>query len=116
MTTTMLHIILGIVWTHFLADFVLQTRQMAESKSFSNKWLGLHALIYTCPFIWVGIPYAIINGILHFIIDWATSRLTSQFWLERKTTLFFIVIGFDQAVHISCLFITYYILFISAGL
>lgn len=108
--TTTLYIVLAIVWTHFIADFVLQTRMMAESKSFSNKWLGIHALVYTLPFLWVGIQFAIINGILHFIVDWITSRQTSRLWLERKVTLFFVVIGFDQAVHITCLFVSYFIM------
>ena len=110
MTTSILSILLGIVWTHFVADFLLQSRRMAESKSSSYKWLGLHAFIYACPFIWVSIPYAIINGALHFMVDWATSRQTSQLWLEGKVRLFFTVIGFDQAAHITCLFVTYHIL------
>lgn len=110
MTESTVLIMIAIVWTHFIADFLLQTKQMAELKSSSNVMLGFHAFVYACPFIWVGIQYAIINGVLHFIVDWITSRQTSRLWLERKVRLFFIVIGFDQAIHLTCLFSLYFLM------
>ena len=110
MTESTILILIAIVWTHFIADFLLQTNQMAELKSSSNKWLGFHSLVYACPFIWVGIQYAVISGLIHFIVDWNTSRTTSKLWLDRRVRLFFIVIGFDQAIHLTCLFTLYFLM------
>jgi len=101
------HPIIMLIWMHFVADFVLQSDSMAKNKSTSNKWLGLHIFVYSIPFIYFGWLFAIVNGIAHFITDYITSRITSRLWKAGKVHYFFVVIGFDQAVHITTLFVTY---------
>lgn len=104
-------VILVLVWMHFIADFVLQTDWMAKNKSSSNVALTIHVVLYSIPFIWFGWVYAIVNGMLHFATDYVTSRVTSHFWKTEQRHLFFVVIGADQALHMTALFATYMWLF-----
>lgn len=116
---------------HWLADFFLQPRWMAEQKSSSCGILLVHSLLYTFPIWLVGIAvfphsmslallFAGINGGSHFAIDAVTSRVSK--WLYKRATtpragdhystgeqymnLFWTVIGFDQLVHVSVLLYT----------
>jgi len=104
--------ILILVWLHFLGDFLLQTTEMATNKYNSIKHLALHSFVYSLPFLLIGLQFAVINMILHFIIDFFTSKVTHELWEKEESHWFFVVIGFDQAVHITCLIITSNMLFI----
>lgn len=100
--------LLLIVWLHFLSDFILQTDSMAMNKSKSNAWLGLHVLVYSLPFLLVfGWKFALVNYLGHFATDWISSRVTSRLWQKGERHWFFVVIGADQAVHLSTLLLTY---------
>lgn len=106
-----IEIILTIVFLHWFADFILQSDWMAQNKSSSNKALGLHIIVYTIPLMYIGFLWAIVNGILHFITDYVTSRITKKLWSNQQVHWFFVVIGLDQMIHYFCLFGTYYIMF-----
>ena len=115
-----------ILWTHWFADFVLQTDAMAKGKSSSNAWLLRHIGVYTsglyiCLFggclariaMGLSIPsartlavYCLINGLAHLSIDYVTSRITKRLWAEKRVHDFFVVIGFDQALHMTTLMVT----------
>jgi len=105
-----------IMFSHWVADFLCQARYIAEGKGKNNWILFLHCVIYSLVMffgasIMIGfIPAAIfagINFILHFIVDYFTSRISSKFYKSGNTYLFFSTIGFDQFLHTCCLYITF---------
>lgn len=100
-------VLLILVWMHFVADFVLQYDKMAHNKSSSNKWLSIHVAIYTAPFFWFGWQFALLNGAAHWITDYFTSRATTELYKREENHWFFVVIGFDQAIHLTCIFLLY---------
>lgn len=121
------HAILLLMFLHWLADFIFQTDEMAKNKSTSFKWLTKHVLTYSgvlfaglfgwCFFtadslllvesgLYFSLAFAVTNGILHFLIDAVTSRITSYLWKQQKVHLFFVVIGLDQFLHFACLYLT----------
>src|SRR5688572_26853683 len=122
-----MEIILAIIFIHFVADFLCQTDNMALNKSKSLYWLGVHVLTYTAVllfasfflffylegFKWTGslwkfgLSYALVNGILHFVTDFFTSKLTNRLWHLESKHWFFVAIGFDQMIHYFCLFVSY---------
>ena len=102
MTVSVLDILL-IVFSHFFADFVFQSDWMALNKSKRNSALGIHCLVYGMFFLGYGWIFAAFAGASHFIIDWLTSRGMSILWKKEKRYLFFVLVGFDQAVHMTVL-------------
>ena len=99
--------IVALIWMHFVSDFVLQTDKMAMNKSKSNKWLGIHVLVYSFPFLFFGWKFALVTLAFHFVTDYFTSRGTSYLWKKEMRHWFFTLIGFDQAIHLTTLFFTY---------
>lgn len=99
-------LVLGILATHFVADFVLQSDWMALNKSKRNSILALHVGIYSTCFLWLGPLYAGLNLVAHFVTDWMTSRWTSRLYKAGKRHWFFVVIGLDQVAHYVVLFLT----------
>jgi len=109
-----LQILILIFVLHFVADFVLQTDDMALNKSSSNYWLTVHAVVYSLTFaIFFGPLYALINGVLHWVTDYTTSRIAAHFYKNNKRSLFFQTIGFDQMIHMVTLTATYHWMFLS---
>jgi len=104
--------ILSLVWLHFVADFVLQTDKMAINKSSSHMWLVTHVVTYTLPFLVFGWQFVLVNGVAHLLTDAVSSRLTSYYWKQTPPNrhMFFVVIGADQALHLTALFLSYYLL------
>lgn len=95
--------VLTVVWMHFVADFILQSDKMAINKSKSNGWLLLHVGVYSLPFFWFGVKFVLVQAAAHFTTDWVTSRATSWLWKREERHWFFVVIGLDQAIHLTCL-------------
>ncbi len=94
---------------HFIADFIMQSDYVARNKSKSNLVLLKHVTIYALPFMLLISPlYGTVNGVLHFIVDYFTSRLTGRLWGAGKVHWFFVTIGFDQLLHALILIWTYY--------
>lgn len=111
--------VMAVIIAHWVADFVFQTHWMAVNKSKDNLALGSHVLIYIIIIgLIIGIPlyvngymsyvvvssWLVVNGILHFITDYITSRITSKLWAKQDYHNFFVVVGLDQVIHYSCLF------------
>ena len=115
-------IIILILFTHFIADFIFQTDKQAINKSVSNIWLTKHILTYTLGlfvfavghfFIYHKIEilyWVLLNGVFHWIIDYITSRVNSYLWKREMRHWFFVGVGADQFIHYVCLLLTYQIL------
>jgi len=97
-----------LIWMHFLADFIAQDSYMAEHKSKHGGWLALHGAFYTLGMLLVLPPdWAIINGIVHTLVDAVTSRVTAKLWVKKELHWFFCVVGLDHAIHMTCLWVTW---------
>jgi len=112
--------IMTVIAMHWIGDFVLQTDWQAKNKSKNNYALLLHVTTYTvCLFICsifflanqltlhdikIWELWAIGNGIIHFGVDYVTSRINTYLWNKGRVHDFFVMVGFDQLIHYGCLF------------
>lgn len=111
--------IILILFIHWVADFLLQTKRMATNKSKDNYWLFAHVLIYSITWFVIGafffnvisvLLFTITTFICHFITDYVTSRWTSKLYKQEKYygfPSFFSVIGLDQFLHFLQLILSY---------
>lgn len=117
-----LQTILVILLIHWIADFVLQTSWQAENKSSSNKALvshtGMYSLFWLAAGIWyVGLVdtkkigelllFVMITFVAHTLTDYFTSRQVKKFFAKKDYHNGFVVIGFDQILHYTQLFLTF---------
>lgn len=116
--------LIGVMFTHFVADFLFQTHQMSMMKSKSIKWLSYHVGVYslvtmilwllmsplemTNDFMWAKVLG--LTFVSHWITDFFTSKWTSKLWVKGEIHNFFVVIGLDQLIHCTTLFMTYYLM------
>jgi len=118
MTDTLLYTILIILFIHWIADFLFQSRKMADRKYENWSALSLHIGVYTLTLL-IGtviflpleyktnlVLFCALNGGLHFVIDALTSRATHELYTQGKVHWFFTVIGLDQFMHTALLFTT----------
>lgn len=110
--------ILGIIIIHYIGDFVFQTHWQASNKN--KRWDALlrHTINYSA--IWILMLYFLpflkvlsfigITFVFHTITDYFTSRLNSKLWAKGDVHNFFVSVGFDQVLHYTQLFLTYYFL------
>jgi len=117
-----LSIILGILFLHWVGDFVLQTDWQATNKSKNNLALTSHVASYSIVWTLASLVYSAITGnwwmllfpsitfMCHWITDYYTSRINSKLWADKKVHYFFVSIGFDQFLHYAQLLITFAIL------
>jgi hypothetical protein len=87
MTKTFIYI----MFLHFLADFILQPREMGQKKSSEFKWLAGHIAIQISVMAiglmlllepWTSIKFAVLNGLIHAVIDW-------NIWKGYKLTAYY---------------------------
>lgn len=112
-----------ILFGHWLSDFVWQPDWMGKGKSKDWMILTNHAgritigMTFTGLFVgWIaGLPaiafgyiflWALVQGVTHFAIDAVTSRCTGHFYAKGDHHNFFVVIGFDQFLHLAIAFAT----------
>lgn len=106
----MIYQFLILLVVHWIADFVLQTHWQASNKSKNNEALLRHVGVYTLalasytaivvtPWFVTGVYFISLNGILHFITDYITSRMSSKLYVKQDWHNFFVVIGLDQLIH-----------------
>ena len=122
--TDALIVTLGILLSHWISDFVLQSDWMARNKSKDIDALLSHVAVYYLSMAfctgllfyhlygadgglwgWVALWW-VANGALHLGVDFVTSRINSHLWAKGDVHTFFVAVGFDQFVHYACLFVT----------
>ena len=107
----MLLIYIYLLFVHWLADFVLQNNWMAINKSKSVIILIAHSVVYTTVLYALtlggALGWAVLNGLLHLIIDYVTSKINSRLWFDKRVHGFFVSVGFDQFLHTSILLLTW---------
>lgn len=111
---SILWVFLLLLGTHWIADFVLQTHWQASNKSKDNVALSSHVATYTTVlaisavalFGSMGLLFAALNGVLHWVTDYFTSRWSSKLYAKQDWHNFFVVIGLDQLIHQTTLAVT----------
>lgn len=77
---------------HFIADFLLQSREMGQNKSEDTYWLACHLIIQMLVFAFglmfvIGADracaFAAINTVIHGVIDWNIWKLY-KFSVKRR--------------------------------
>lgn len=118
-------VVLGILFVHWVADFLCQTHEMSIKKSKSNKWLSYHVSVYSLvtTVFWtmamfrvdplINLPLVFgITFVTHWITDYFTSRWTSKLYAKGDIHNFFVVVGLDQFIHYTTLLGTYSLLYL----
>lgn len=114
----------GLLVGHWVGDFLYQSREIAENKGKSNVVLAKHVVMYSWAFIsfafvdvcvfnkssftgiqWV--QFIVTNALLHFVTDYFTSRMTTKAYQDGDMKRFWNIIGIDQCIHTTCLYLTY---------
>lgn len=92
---------------HLLGDFTLQTNKIAKNKSSNLKWILIHSIIVTSIMLIFALPFGLnliilvlINGLLHFLIDFYKAKLKPK--NPHIALLYFIL---DQTLHITIIYI-----------
>jgi hypothetical protein len=109
--------------SHWIGDFVLQTREMVDNKSTSNYYLSMHVFAYSIAniILWMifmpmfGATYTkgtimlslVLMFSMHWVTDYFTSKQTSKLYKQQNIHGFFTMIGFDQILHYLQLFAIY---------
>lgn len=92
---------------HWLGDFVVQTDWQAKNKS--RRWdallkhVGTYTLTLCLLLPWYSWRWVLVQGVLHLLIDFWTSRLNRWLWEKRGSHDFFVGVGLDQWLHAVCL-------------
>ncbi len=126
-----IYLVLGILFFHWVFDFVCQSDKEAKGKSKELYWLLSHTITYSLGWITPILIYVMIGGfsdspkawdfhqsfdfititfLLHTLTDYFTSKINARLWEQGKTHKFFVSIGFDQFLHFAQLLITFKLL------
>ena len=101
---------------HIIADFYMQSAEMAEKKEKKIRWVLLHSLSYWVGMLLVMLPFlswnmfmmASVAGVGHLVIDLGKylykkfRKKENQNRLDRNTFIM------DQILHVICLFVISY--------
>lgn len=113
--------IIIIILIHLIGDFFLQGNKMSKNKANYPLSLIQHVSIYTLSFVVLsplvlgltiqqGLIYSLLNGVLHLIVDWGTSKMKFKFWNNNENK-YLKYVSLDQILHITILIVTYLVLF-----
>ena len=113
--------IIVLVLMHIIGDFFLQGTKLSNRKRMKLPALLEHTGIYTLVLLilsplWLsltlvqGIYFSLLNGVLHFAVDFVTGKAKKKYW-QIDEEKYFTAIGLDQTLHIIILVVTYLSLF-----
>lgn len=101
---------------HWLTDFALQTDEQARGKATSMKMLLRHVFIYSAIWLFGAaiifdsaddvMLFTAITFVCHFLTDYNTAPIVRELFEKRDYHNAFVVVGFDQFLHLCQLFIT----------
>lgn len=107
-----------LLFAHFIGDSLCQTVWTYANKGQKNKALFLHTLEYgliLTPFVFfltgdlvTSLIFATINSILHFFIDWASSRITL---MENWKVHTRVIMHIDYILHLALLLLSFEVMF-----
>jgi hypothetical protein len=133
-------VVLSIIFIHWVADFIFQAEEWANNKSKGITPLLKHTITYSLVWYFVMFVFAIcgnhfggysakdlgwsgwmflfpvITFVFHTITDYFTSKIVSKRFADQHYGSpipnfgAFTIIGFDQVLHYTQLFLTYYLL------
>lgn len=86
------------VYSAALFVFVIPIISVLQTEHSTSSWL-------TSVFLW-----AAFNGVMHFGVDYITSRVNKSLYEQNRIHDFFVSVGFDQWVHFFFLFTSYAVL------
>lgn len=108
------------ILAHYVGDFFFQSREIAVKKSSSVLALSIHVAIYAATLLafsflvdftsYQRAVFIIYNGLLHWIVDYITSRISAKAWEKGNMEKFWDTIGLDQFFHIYTLYYLYGVL------
>lgn len=103
--------------THWLGDFVFQSRWMGDNKASKPEAMFAHIFVYmitlSSSIFWIDLTkdnwfgFVISNVGFHLFVDVVTSNLTKYYYEQKSMHSFWCTIGFDQFLHVSMLLYTY---------
>lgn len=107
--------LITLLFLHWVADFLLQTDKMAINKSKDPHWLIFHVMVYCVPFfcgffffaVQPVVTFILITFMCHSFTDLITSNISARFWQKNDRYNFFVIVGFDQFLHVVQLIFTY---------
>jgi len=112
--------IIILILMHLVGDFFLQGQKLSKLKALKLPYLVEHVGIYTLLFIVLspvllgltflqGLVFSLLNGSLHFIIDYFKVK-----YIDAKESKFLTTIGIDHTLHIIILIVSYIYLYPNA--
>jgi len=130
-----IYTLITIFSTHFIADFIFQSRNMGRKKGKNIFWLLTHVFVYTLVttigwYLFLNLDlfsfktfsiFIFLMFSTHFVTDFITSKVSGYCYLkmlENKKKpykwehLFWSTIGFDQLIHAITLILIYNYLYL----
>lgn len=119
---------LVIIVIHYIADFIFQAEEWAINKYKSLGALFSHTLTYSLVLMLLSVMFlkietghalwffTVVNFGGHTIIDFFTSKIVSKKFRDKQLGSSipnfgaFSIIGFDQVLHYTTLFVSYYLI------
>jgi hypothetical protein len=114
-----IYIVAVVLSTHYIADFIFQTANMAENKYKWGSELCSHCVVYASItwLMWMVFIYGVLGYttvdiitlwvflfVSHICVDMVTSVINHALFSQKRYHDGFVCVGFDQLIHYATLF------------